>query len=387
VLGSRIRCIAVAALFAALARPRVVAAQTPAKPFVLGAYAEVFYQWNFQQPANGITNYRGFDNRNDTFTISNVAVDTRWDYQNVVGHVALQVGHTPSTYYLAEPRAPGSAGTSASDAELWKYVQEAWVGYRVPVGRGLLVNAGVFLSPIGPESLPVKDNWNWSRSNLFFGLPFYHTGIQVTYPVGEHWEVMGAVYNGWNSVVDNNHQKSFALQAHYNGPGVELSVLYFGGVERPTGAPEGNAFRNLFDTYFSWDATGALSVGAELNGGFERNTFGTSGWVAGALYARLRLLPILFAAARGDVFWERDAQNALGRASPISFSVEWVASPTLTLDLRPIDHVCARLELRHDQAASDLYFGGAVTGDGVTSPYVPNRPSQDTLTLGMTTWF
>ena len=130
-----------------------------------------------------------------------------------------------------------------------------------------------------------------------------------------------------------------------------------------------------------------LSLGAEVNGGFERNTFGTSAWMAGALYARARLFPILFVAARGDVFWERDAENALGRASPTSFPVEWVASPTLTLDLRPVDHVSARLELRHDHAASDLFFGGTVAGDGVTIPYVPNRPSQDTLTLGMTTWF
>src|SRR4051812_32111040 len=35
-----------------------------------GGYAEVDYSWNFNQPSNSITNYRGFDNRHNSFTIS-----------------------------------------------------------------------------------------------------------------------------------------------------------------------------------------------------------------------------------------------------------------------------------------------------------------------------
>ncbi|MDB5219777.1 MAG: outer membrane protein, partial [Myxococcaceae bacterium] len=29
-------------------------------------YIETYYQWNFNHPSNGITNYRGFDNRHNT---------------------------------------------------------------------------------------------------------------------------------------------------------------------------------------------------------------------------------------------------------------------------------------------------------------------------------
>jgi hypothetical protein len=49
--------------------------------------------------------------------------------------------------------------------------------------------------------------------------------------------------------------------------------------------------------------------------------------------------------------------------------------------------VSIRLEYRHDQAGADLYFGGAVSGDGSTMPYAPNRAGQDTVTLGATSWF
>ena len=119
----------------------------------------------------------------------------------VRGRLALQIGHTPQTYYLAEPNAPGSSGSGSSNGDVWKFIQQANIGYEAPVGKGLLVEAGIFLSPIGPEGIAVKDQWNWSRSNLFFGLPFYHSGARATYTLTDEASVTAHVYNGWNDVV------------------------------------------------------------------------------------------------------------------------------------------------------------------------------------------
>ena len=155
-------------------------AETTAPKLSIGGYAETYFQWNINEPSNGITNYRGFDNRHDTFTLSNVAIDAQWDDSSVIGRLTLQVGHTPSTYYLAKPPLPGAGGANATGAEVWKYIQQAYVGYRsTGVARVGSRAGGIFLSPIGPEGIAVKDNWNWSRSNLFFGLPFYHTGCAL----------------------------------------------------------------------------------------------------------------------------------------------------------------------------------------------------------------
>jgi hypothetical protein len=359
----------------------------PPNPFTLGAYVEGFYQWNFNQPSNGLTNYRAFDNRHDTFTLANVALDTAWDYRGLVGRLTLQVGHTPSTYYLSEPNQPGSTGANASGPELWKYLQQAYAGYRFGVGGGLTILAGLFLSPIGPESMAIKDNWNWSNSNLFFGLPFYHTGVRATYALSPEWAATLAGYNGWNSVVDNNDEKSVSAQLTYTRPDLAFSALYFGGVERPRGAPEGRAWRNLLDSHVTWYARSWLSLRAQLNGGFEPNNFGVSSWAAGALFARLRLIDWIFFALRGDVFYEHVAENSAGKATPISWPAPWVSSGTATLDFRPHERASFRFEYRHDQAGADMFFGGTVTGDGVNVPFVMNRTSQDTVTLGATTWF
>jgi ATP-dependent Clp protease ATP-binding subunit ClpA len=63
-----------------------------------------------------------------------------------------------------------------------------------------------------------------------------------------------------------------------------------------------------------------------------------------------------------------------------------LAERKLTLELTPAEHVVFRLEYRHDHAASDLYFGGAVSTDAA-GQFVANRSAQDTLTGGATAWF
>jgi hypothetical protein len=372
---------------AAAGSPAVV---TP--PVVLGGYVEAFYQWNPGAPANRLTNFRGFDNRSDSFTLANVALDASWDHERTLGRLTLQVGHTPSTYYGAEPSEAGASGVNPSNGELWKYLQQAYVGYRFPVGRGLTITAGLFLSPIGPESIVVHENWNWSRSNLFFGLPFYHAGARAVYPLTDRWTATGGLVNGWNAVVDDNTQKSVFTQLTYAASSLSVSALYFGGAERPTGAPEGDGRRHLFDAHVTWTATKWLSLLAHGDTGFERTRFGVSSWRAGALSARVGLDAHFFLAARLDGFAEHRATNQAGTASPIAWPAAWVSSGTLTAELRPgspeTAHASFRLEYRHDQASRALFFGGDAAADP-TAPGTarPNRRDQDTVTLGATTWF
>lgn len=357
-----------------------------------GGYVEALYQWNFNNPSNGITNFRGFDTRHNAFTLSNVVLDASGSLGPVSARLALQVGATPETYYLAEPDRGGASGAGASNFNVWKFIQQANVAWRAPVGRGLLLEAGIFLSPIGPEGMAVKDQWNWSRSNLFFGLPFYHTGMRASYGLTDALTLSVAAYNGWNSVVDNNDEKSVSAALDYVVTDrVTFHALYFGGAERANDAAERQggvmAWRHVFDAYLAVYPLPWLSLLVHGNAGVEPNAFGTSWWAAGALYARVRVRPWLFVAARGDFFHETAARNAAGTASNIFWPTRWVSSGTVTLDARPHDNVSIRLEFRHDEADGPTYFRGAVATDPMTRAYVPNASAQSTLTLGTTAWF
>jgi len=357
----------------------------------LAGYVEALYQWNFNNPSNGITNFRGFDTRHNTFTLSNVVLDATGVLGPVSVRLALQVGSTPETYYLAEPDRGSAGGAGASNLDVWKFIQQAVVAWHAPLGRGLLLEAGVFLSPIGPEGMAVKDQWNWSRSNLFFGLPFYHTGMRASYGLTDTLTLSVAGYNGWNSVVDNNDEKSVSAALDYVVTDrVTFHALYFGGVERSHDSPErqgSTPWRHVLDSYLAVYPRPWLSLMVHGNVGVEPNAFGTSWWAAGALYARVRLRPWLYLAARGDLFHETAASNAAGTASNIFWPSSWVSSGTATLDARPHDNVSIRLEYRHDAADGPTYFRGAVATDAMTRASIPNARSQDTLTLGLTTWF
>jgi len=356
----------------------------PIAKVTLAGYIETYYQLNLRAPSNRITNLRGFDNRDRSFTLSNVALDGKGERGPLTARVILQVGSTPSTYYLAEPALPGANGANATGPELWKYIQQATLAY---ASGKVVVDAGLFPSPIGPEVLPIKDDWNWSRSNLFFGLPFYHTGARVAYQLGGGWTGMLHVYDGWNSVVDNNAYPSVALSGTYASRRINGQVAYFGGIERATEAPEGKPWRHLFDAYATITATDDVSFLVHVDGGVEPNDIGTSSWLAGALYAKVQLTPKLYAAARGDYFRERVASDAGTTAAPIFWPTSWMSSGTATLALQPIDGLSVRLEFRHDHAKDRVFFGGDVTGDGVMTPYVPNRRAQDTVTVGAVAWF
>jgi hypothetical protein len=282
--------------------------------------------------------------------------------------VALQTGDTPDIYYGSE---------AASDA---RHILETTIAWKAPVGRGLTLDGGLFLSPIGPEVMLVKDNWTWSRSTLFFGLPFYHAGFRATYPVSERWSVTSAVFNGWNSATDTNGTKSISVQGLYTKPDkIVASVLYFGGAERPTGAAEGEPWRHLFDAHITATVSPAWSFQAHADIGFEDTTFGRASWRAGAFTARMKANKWFYVAGRADLLAEAIPSSRAGSASPLFFPTTRVRSLTATLDGRPTDHMSARLEFRHDSAKDPIYFRGSSRG--------ASARSQSTLTFGLTAWF
>jgi hypothetical protein len=353
--------------------------ETPALKVTPLGYVEAYYAYNFNRPQNGITSYRGFDNRHATFTLQNVALGAAAEKGPVAARVVLQVGHMPTAYYAAEPTLAGAPGANASGPDLWKYLQEAYVTYKAPIGRGLEIKAGLVGSPIGLETFAVKDNWSWSRSNLYVGLPYYHTGVRATYELTERISATVAVLNGWNSVVDNNEAKSVETHVVYKVPEkVFVQVLYFGGIERSASAPEGQYWRHHFEVAAQLDVASWLAFQGQADAGFEPNRFGTARWFAGLVGARARALKWLYLSVRGDRFYEDQATDGAGRTSTPLFwnGAAWVSSATATVDLRPHDNVSFRVELRHDQADASLYFDGDSTAR-----------EQQTLLLGATAWF
>ena len=212
-----------AAATVARADPGLAPVPAPAPPAEapqvhVSGYLETYYAYNFDEPSNLTTAYRGFDNRASSFTVENAVLDVTGTLGNVSARLALQVGHAPAAYYAAEPSYPAQAGTGASNADLWRLIQQAMSA----TPRRAAARGRDLPRPDRARGAPIKDQWNWSRSDLFFALPFYHAGVRATYVLSDELTAAAFVTNGWNDIVNAQpvsvHRRPGDLRATRRSP-------------------------------------------------------------------------------------------------------------------------------------------------------------------------
>ncbi len=358
-----------------------------AEGVTLSGYAEAHYGYDFNTPKGGLSLLRAFDQRSNTFNVDNAVLDVAWQKGPVQGRIGLQVGSTPSSYYRAESSLAGSGINAASNGPLWQNIQQAWLGYKVNESGSVFVQAGLFLSPIGPEVIQVKDNWNWSRSDLFAFLPAYHAGVKFNWQATQTFQLVAMVCNGWNAAVDNNEAKSIILQGLWTTEKVQAGVLYMGGNERSTDAKEGAPWRNMGDAWATWQVAERFWLMAHVNGGAESTKQGTASWLGAALYAKAQLAERWFVALRGDTLGEQVATDSAGVTSDaMLIPVKRISSATLTLDWRPTSFLLLRAEGRGDMTDGNGFIEGApayaIGGDPIA-----NASKRITAMLGATAWF
>jgi hypothetical protein len=347
--------------------PPVAAPDPPA--IKLGGYVEAFEAFDFARPPNHIINLRAFDDRSGTLTLQNAVIEATWTHGPVSGRIALQAGEAPDLYYGSEPLVPATGTAPANDPTDWRHVQEAWAQW--DTGRVQLA-AGLFLSPVGTEDLAEKDDWSWSRSNLFLLLPTYHVGARATVPFHDSWKATAAVYNGWNDALNTNYTPCVSASIGYEKADVVAQLLYFGGEERYSGDPDGRPWRHLLDAYVQAPLAHGFSFGLHGDVGTEHGALARSSWQSAAAYLKYDLTSTIWFAGRAD--FVREPRTA---ATPILTPVALLASGTLTAAYRPVDGFEVRMDYRHDHANAAAFYGSDII----------DRRTQNTATLGMLAWF
>ena len=114
----------------------------------------------------------------------------------------------------------GRTGELLREATLWgtrlqdepsAELREAYLTTTIPIGAGIGVKGGLFVTTLGTEILPNPGayNDNISRSFLFnFGVPLRHLGMLFSYPIHKILSVNAGVVTGWDDPHDNNGQPS-----------------------------------------------------------------------------------------------------------------------------------------------------------------------------------
>jgi hypothetical protein len=273
--------------------------------------------------------YRAFDTKYNTFDISMAEL---WAAKSPttdspIGYkIRLSFGHAPSLF------------TPATDAD-YKNIEEAYGSYLAPVGKGLQIDVGKFVTNAGAEVVEAKDNWNYSRSLLFqLGIPVYHAGVRLTYSPNDKVTLMGGVINGWNNVIDDNTGKSVMGSITYK-PNASTSIIenYIGGPEQPK---DNSDWRNLSDTVISYTVNPMVSVMANYDIGHDTVGGLSSTWQGIAGYLKYQANKYVALVPRIEYFNDKNGFS--------TGLVQNLTDATLTLEVKPADNFLWRIEYRGD---------------------------------------
>jgi hypothetical protein len=126
---------------------------------------------------------------------------------------------------------PGERRVDGSD--VLRHLHRANVSYLAPVGRGLMVTAGLFNSLIGYESLYAKDNANYTRSWIADNSPYMMLGVNVQYPLSEQFTVAVFVVNSYYHLAHPNELPSYGGRWFWKAtPRVTLMQTLYGGPDQ-----------------------------------------------------------------------------------------------------------------------------------------------------------
>src|SRR5262245_33577437 len=150
-----------------LADPVAAAPAESEKPaasrFELHGAVDAVFAYNFNRPSDSANFFAGAGTsakRHDELTINLAQADFVLRPEPVGFKLALGYGTAAEVVHSAERHGP------ATSPDVWRNVLQASVQWQTGVGRGLLLEAGIYPSHIGMEALAPKDNWNYTRSWL-----------------------------------------------------------------------------------------------------------------------------------------------------------------------------------------------------------------------------
>jgi hypothetical protein len=331
----------------------------------LSIYLQGGYNFNFRNPDSGTNEQRVFDQKANSFLIDLAQIQFARDAP--VGGLGyrLKVSFGETAKYI-HSAGLGDAGDVVD-------LTEAYGIYVAPLGSGVKVQFGKFVTYNGAEMIEARDNFNYSRSFLFnYAIPFTHTGFTAGYTFSKALTANLYVVNGWDTFNDNNKGKTFGTS--FLVTPMEPLSMNFNFTYGPEQTDNSTHYRFLFDWVGTFKATKNLTfvVNADfaneekdpLNGGRNSRWYGVAG------YAKYDVTDWFSTSIRAEYFGDR---NGVRTGIPQNLT-----EITITPEFRIVKNLLVRPEYRHDWSNKNGF-------DSRHNTFV--KKNQDTIALGMMyTW-
>ena len=193
---------------------RAVAQTTSPSPpdWQYSAFVDLGYLGDFNSPSNHLFRNRVTTPRVDELDVNmaDVAVrkpaseSSRWGVEATV-----QFGRDAENFGFS-PTAPNIAG-----GDWLRHLGPTDLSYLAPVGTGLTVQAGIFNSFIGYDSLYAKDNFNYTRPWGADETPYLMLGVNASYGISKNLTAALLVVNSYWHLAHANNVPSIGGQLAY----------------------------------------------------------------------------------------------------------------------------------------------------------------------------
>ena len=166
-------------------------------PVTLSGFGDVYYGYDANHPGNNQSGLRFFEAPTNgfSFNMAELILDKPADATSPDSRLGYHVaaGYGQAAKIINGSDAPFSDGSNF-------FLKEAYLSYLAPVGKGLTITVGKFVTNAGDEVIESNANWNYSRSILFYyAIPFFHFGAKASYTFNPKWSVNASLVNGWNN--------------------------------------------------------------------------------------------------------------------------------------------------------------------------------------------
>ncbi len=329
-------------------------------PVNVNGFVDTYYSYNLNQPHSLTSSFRLFDGTTDQFSLNMVELTVA----KPPDAGASRLGYNLTFGFGNAMNVVNSA--SPGDVGFDQYLKEAYISYLAPVGKGLQIDFGKFVTPHGAEVIETKDNWNYSRGLLYnYAIPFFHFGLRAKYAFNAKYALTGYAVNGWNNIIDNNTGKTYGASFAWT-PTKKWSVTenYMAGPELPN---NNSNWRQLTDTVVTYSPTSKLTLMANYDyarGDVLPAVARTVAWNGIAGYIRYAFNDRYALATRYEYFDDRDGFNT-GAAQHFN-------EFTGTFERTVAKHLITRWEYRRDMSNRATF----AKGGGLTD-------HQDTFTGGL----
>ncbi len=321
------------------------------------------FQWSFNEPNDFKIPYRTLDN---------------WHSRYFVGLWQLALGYNPTpdlnefgglirfdTGRISRKiKADWNGSGIVPDTEFERHeieFEEAYLVYNVPLGNGLTLKGGKFVTLLGAEVIEPWLNPTWSRGFLFdFAIPFTHTGGLATYKVNDMVSVTAGGIVGWDNVEDNNSSPSITGQIAVSPN--DRAALYVNGIWGPEqtcypnpGAVQSGCNRNkrgVIDVVGNFKLTDDLGFIMNFDYGSEDEASAVnpgrhSTWIGASGIITYQITDRFSAATRGE--WFSDAQGSRTGVQQDLWGI--------TVDFKAMlsEYIYTRIEYRHDESDKGVF--------------------------------